>query len=86
LADVLAKGAQPGEYEKVWKAAFYKKFSTLQRLQRLFLRNEFMIDLMMRIIKKPLIKEKVLLFWMDRYSLNVGVGFYFRVLKRVFLK
>ncbi len=86
LATVIAKGADPSEYEKEWNKTFYKKFATLQKLQQLFLKNEFTIAIMMKILKNPKVKQRLLDLWMDRYQPKLNWHFYLRLLKRVVFK
>jgi geranylgeranyl reductase len=84
LSEVLVEKLNPLEYEVRWNRLYYKKFSVLKKLQKLFLKNDFMIFLMMKTLEKPSIQRKVLDLWMDRYEMSIDRGFLFRTMKRVF--
>lgn len=86
LSTVLIENVDFSEYETRWNTLYLKKFTVLKKLQKLFLINDFMIELMIKVIKQPKVKEKVLLLWMDKYQFNLSLGFLFRVFKQVLKK
>ncbi len=83
-AKVISDGVDPYEYEKRWNELYLNKFTLLDRLQNLFLKNSFMVHLMMKTVEKPRVKQKVIQLWMGEYDLNLNAGFYMRVVKRLF--
>ena len=84
LSETIIEGQDPSQYEVRWNKLYLKKFTVLKRLQKLFLKNDFMINIMMRIMEKPEIKNKVLALWMDRYELKLDGAFLYKCIKKVF--
>jgi geranylgeranyl reductase len=84
LASVINEKCDFTEYEKRWNELYFKKFTALKKLQRIFLMNNFMIHMMMKTLEKPKIKEKVLALWMDQYEVKVDKEFFIRSSKRLF--
>jgi len=84
LSDVLLQNLPPSEYEIQWKKLYFEKFTTLKRLQSIFLSHNLMIFFMMRLLKKPLIQKKLLDLWMDKSALKLDLSFALRVVKRIF--
>jgi len=84
LANVIASNANPSEYEKRWNDKYYKKFSTLKKLQKFFLKNEFTINLMMKALSKPLAQEKLVKLWIGNYNIKLDKNFYLKAIKRLF--
>ena len=84
LSETIIDGQDPSQYEVRWNKIYLKKFTVLKRLQKLFLKNDFMINVMMRIIEKPEIKGKVLALWMDKYELKLDGAFLYKCIKKVF--
>jgi geranylgeranyl reductase len=84
LAGVIVDGEDFSEYKKRWNRLYLKKFTALKHLQKVFLKNDFMIFMMMKTLEKPKIKKKVLDLWMDKYEMNVNGGFFLRSFKRMF--
>ena len=83
VAEVIGEGADSSEYEKRWNRLYLKKFRTLKYLQKFFLKNDFMIFVMMKTLEKPSVKRKVLALWMDKYEIKINMGFFLRTIKRL---
>ncbi|MBU1658862.1 FAD-dependent monooxygenase [bacterium] len=83
LADVLIENQEPSEYEKRWNKKYYKKFHTLALLQNIFLRNNFMISIMMRLYQNKYIQQQMVEFWLGKREVTVDFKFFMRVLKRL---
>lgn len=86
LSDVIIEDVNYSEYEQRWNSMYLKKFKVLKNLQKFFLKNDFMIHMMMKTLEKPKIKKKVLLLWMDNYEVKINFQFYVRTIKRMFIK
>lgn len=86
LADVIIENKDGREYEKRWNKKHLKKFQTLYRLQQIFLRNDFMISIMMRLYESGHIQRQMIKFWLGKRDLEINFAFFMRVLKRVLIK
>ncbi|MBU3939382.1 NAD(P)/FAD-dependent oxidoreductase [bacterium] len=84
LADVLIEKCDPNEYEKRWNKKYLKKFTTLKKLQKIFLYNDFTISLMMRLYKSKSIQKKILGLWFGDKEIHINLAFFLKVLKKVF--
>lgn len=83
LADVIIEKEDPREYEKRWNKKYYKKFSTLLKLQNIFLRNDFMISIMMRLYKSKSIQNHMVNYWLGKRDLDLDFAFFVRILKKL---
>ena len=86
LSEVIVEDADHDSYEKRWNTLYLKKFSILKRLEKLFLHHDFMINLMMKTVKKPEVQKKVLSLWMDQYEIKINLRFFGKILKNIFIK
>lgn len=84
LADIFIQNAAPSEYERRWNAKYLKKFTTLKKLQKIFLANDFMISLMMRLYKSKKVQKKMMRLWLQEEELQLNLAFFFKVLKKIF--
>ncbi len=83
VAEVIGEEVENSEYENRWNQLYLKKFRTLKYLQKFFLKNDFMIFVMMKTLEKPSVKRKVLALWMDRYEVKIDKAFFLRTFKRL---
>ncbi|WP_331774431.1 geranylgeranyl reductase family protein [Sulfurospirillum sp. 1612] len=86
LADVVSEDQAPKEYEKRWNEHYAKVFMTLRRLQKIFLYNDFMIAIMMRLFKHRYIQKQMVELWRGKRDVTLDFGFFIRVLKRLLLR
>lgn len=84
LAQTLIDKAQPMEYEQRWNAIHLKKFKTLQRLQKIFLCNNLMIAVMMRLYKSKTVQKKMMDLWLTNKEVNIDLSFFIKVFKKLF--
>ena len=83
VADVVVHADAPDTYEKRWKQKYKRKFDTLLKLQKLFLRNNFMISIMMRLYRSKYIQKQMVEMWLGDRELEVNAAFALRVIKRL---
>ncbi len=83
LAEVIVEDVSFLEYEVRWKRLYFKKFRALKHLQKIFLKSDLTIYIMMKTLEKPKVKNKVLLLWMDQYEMKIDLAFIFRTFKRM---
>jgi len=83
LSEVLIHKEEPSAYERRWKEKYKKKFDTLLKLQKLFLKNNFMINVMMRLYKSKHIQNQMIGLWLGERELEVNLSFILRILKRI---
>lgn len=83
LAEVLINNDSPETYEKNWNAKYLKKFTTIQRLQKIFLYNDFMIAIMMRLYKSKTVQKQMMDLWLRDKVINIDLQFFFKVLKKI---
>lgn len=86
LSEVIVEDTDHDSYEKRWNALYLKKFSTLKRLEKLFLNHDFMIYLLMKTLEKPEVQKKVRTLWMDQYEIKINFYFFARRIKNIFTK
>ncbi|SFV65452.1 Geranylgeranyl diphosphate reductase [hydrothermal vent metagenome] len=86
LCDVIINDNEPESYEKVWKNKFHKKFKVLMLLQKVFLYNEFMIRVMMKLFSHKSLHKRVLELWIGKQSIEVNFNFFVKVMKYMFRK
>ena len=86
LSDVLIQKSEPSEYEKKWNQKYLKKFSTLLKLQTIFLKNDFMISIMMRLYRNKYIQKQLVEFWLGNREVEINFMFFMRTIKRVLKK
>ncbi len=84
LAEVIIKKEDPSSYEKRWNEEHQKKFVTLAKLQKLFLYNDFMIGIMMRLYKKKYIQEQMVKYWLGDRDVDFNYRLLWRFIKRLF--
>ena len=84
LSEVIHEGSDFSEYEKRWNKLYYKKFNALKQLQRIFLKNDLMIFILMKTLEKERVKKKTLELWMDQHELKIDIHFFIRTFKRLF--
>ncbi|WP_456382590.1 NAD(P)/FAD-dependent oxidoreductase [Hydrogenimonas sp.] len=87
-AEILAHSQlsqeNPGAYEKIWHERFGEKFSSLRRLETLFLANDRTIALMMRLYRNPSVQRAMLELWLrDHRNVPSGFGLAKKIFKRL---
>lgn len=86
LAGTILEHASPEVYRERWHTLYFKKFTVLKKLQRIFLYNLFTISVMMRLLESPSVQRKLLDLWMDRYEVQIDMHFVMKVLKRTIFR
>ena len=86
LASVLIENANAQEYETRWNQTHKKRFDTLLRLQKIFLANDFMISLMMRLYKSKHIQHQMIRLWLAERELEINARFFLKAIKRLLSK
>ncbi len=85
LADTVSEDQAPEEYEKRWKQHYAKPFTTLRRLQKIFLYNDFMIAVMMGLFKSHYIQKQMVELWRGNREVNINLSFFIRIIKRLMI-
>lgn len=62
LSDAIIKDT-PSHYEKEWRETYYKRFNFFRRMQKIFLANDFMVNLMLKFFTKNKLQTKALDYW-----------------------
>jgi geranylgeranyl reductase len=83
LAGVLIEGADPEVYAERWRRQYLGKFKTLKKLQAIFLRNDFMIAIMMRLYANPQIQREMVNLWLGKRDVQINAAFFLRVARRI---
>lgn len=83
LAKVLIEKADPSEYEKRWEERYLQKFTALQKLQKLFLKNDMSIAIMMRLYRNRTVQKKMVEFWLGQRKLELNMAFYYKVIRKL---
>lgn len=86
LADVIVEKRDPSSYEKDWNKKYYKKFSTLRTLQNIFLQNNFMISVMMRLYQNKTVQREMIRYWLGKREVEVNLKFFINVFKHIVTK
>ncbi|MEA2072272.1 MAG: FAD-dependent monooxygenase [Campylobacterota bacterium] len=84
LSEIIINKENPKEYEKVWKKKFQKKFDVLLKLQKIFLYNDFMIRVLLKLFKSKSIQQQTLKLWIGEEAIKVDFSFFVKVLKHIF--
>lgn len=85
LAHAIIKD-NPYLYEKEWKNKYYKKFNFFRRLQKIFLSNDFMVNIMLDFFKNKTLQSKALDYWSGK---NKPIPLYkipYKIIKNILLK
>ncbi len=83
LSNIIINKKEPKEYEKEWNDKFSKKFNILLKLQKIFLYNDFMIKVLIKLFSTKSIKQKVLKLWIGEDTIKVNFTFFLKVLKYI---
>jgi len=83
LAAVITNRESPNLYEQRWKEKYKKKFDTLLKLQKLFLQNDFMIKIMMRLYTNSSIQKHMVQLWLQDKEVQINIMFALKVIKRL---
>lgn len=86
LSNVLVKKLSPFEYEKEWKKVHKERFDTLLKLQKIFLHNDFMISIMMKLYKSSYMQKQMLELWLGKREVKIDARFFFNIAKRYLFK
>jgi len=84
LSEVIVEECDPEVYEKRWNYLYLKKFSTLSRLEKLFLHHDLMIHVMMKTLERAEVRKKLLTLWMDQYDITLNSRFFVTIFKNLF--
>lgn len=84
LAEVLVEKCAPEEYERRWNKKYFRKFSTLKKLQKIFLYNNFTVFIMMKLYESKSIRKKIVELWLEDKEVRINLAFFLRVLKKIF--
>jgi geranylgeranyl reductase len=82
LSSVFIEKCAPSEYEKRWNAVHLSKFNTLKKLQKIFLYNDFMISLMMKLYASKKIQKRVINLWLKDEQIKINLAFFYKLLKK----
>ncbi len=83
VSQIISENKNPSEYERLWKEMFYNQFYSLKNLQKIFLKNDFSISVMIKLFENPYIQREMIKLWLGKRSVSVDIKFFLRVLKRV---
>ncbi|BAF72397.1 geranylgeranyl reductase family protein [Sulfurovum sp. NBC37-1] len=83
LSAVLTEQADPSEYEKRWNDTYLQKFTTLQRLQKLFLKNDLTIAMMMHLYRNKAVQQRMVDFWLGHREVKLNRTFFYKVMKKL---
>jgi geranylgeranyl reductase len=86
LSDTIINNKEPKEYEKEWNEKFSKRFRVLLVLQKVFLYNDFMIRVMMKLFSHKKIHKKILELWVGEHTVTVNIAFFVKVLRYMLRK
>ena len=81
LAESIIAKEVPTQYEKRWRQKYETKFQVLASLQKIFLRNDFMISVMMRMYKNPKVQKKMLSLWLGKQEIQLNGHFFLSAFK-----
>ncbi len=81
LAECIIAKEAPEQYEKRWRQKYETKFQVLSSLQKIFLRNDFMISVMMRMYKNPKVQKQMLSLWLGRREIQLNAHFFLSAFK-----
>ena len=77
---------KPFLYEELWKKKFFNQFSSLKKLQDIFLHSNFTISLLIRLFENPYIQREMVKFWLGQRDVQIDLGFFVRLAKRIIFK
>jgi geranylgeranyl reductase len=83
LSNIIINKQPPQDYEKEWNKKYLTKFNTLLKLQNIFLKNDFMIMIVMQLFQNNYIKEQIIKFWLGKREVKVDFAFFMRVFKHI---
>jgi len=83
LAALLARGAEPSEYENEWNKKYLKKFETLKKLQKIFLYNDFTVAIMIKLYKSKSVQKQIIELWLKDKNIELNFAFFVKVLKKL---
>jgi len=84
LSSVIIDKAVETEYEKRWNEKHLNHFSTLGRLQKVFLKNDLRIAFMMKMYQNKYIQQELVKLWLGKRRVELNLSFFLRAIKRVF--
>jgi geranylgeranyl reductase len=79
LADVIIEKKEPCEYQKRWEQEYLHRFKTLQKLQKIFLYNDFMIYVMMKLFESKTVQNQMIELWLGKKELKINFSFFIKV-------
>ncbi len=79
LSSVLVENADPKEYETRWSKRHKRHFKTLQKLQKIFLYNDFMTMLMLRLYESKTIQREMIRLWLGERELTLDLKFFLKL-------
>jgi geranylgeranyl reductase len=84
LSEVIIKDLDPSAYEKEWNRRYLKKFNTIQKLQKIFLYNDFMISIMMKLYRYETVRRQMIGLWLGDKDIDINFKFFVKVIKKIF--
>ena len=85
LADAIIQD-DPNLYENNWNKIYLKKFRFFKRLQNIFLKNDFFVDLMILLFSNKKLQDKSLGYWEGSLKPISIYKIPFKILKHIFKK
>lgn len=79
LSSVLIENADPQEYEARWSKRHKRHFETLKKVQKIFLHNDFMITLMLRLYESKTIQREMVRLWLGERELTLDGKFFLKL-------
>ena len=85
VSEAIEKG-NPSLYQEMWNKRFFNQFSSLRKLQDLFLYNNFTISLLIRLFENPYIQREMIKLWLGKREVNVDFSLFIRLARRIIFK
>ncbi len=83
LADVLSNKGSGKDYLALWNERFFSQFSTLKKLQNIFLKNNISIFFMIKLFENEYIQREMIKLWLGKRTVDINIGFFIRTAKRI---
>lgn len=71
-----------GQYKKMWKARFLKRFILMERLRDYFLKNDYFAERLVALHRRPEIQEVSLRLWLSKDSSKEGLVNYIKLFRK----
>ena len=83
LSEIISNHSEPEQYQIKWEQKYLKKFTTLKKLQKIFLYNDYTISLMMRLYKSRIIQNKMVELWLKDIEIKINFNFFIKTLRYI---